>query len=149
MTTSIPPNCRTAKRAATERLSEELRSTAVDATNSADARAPAWSKSATTTCAPLRANRRTTSRPMPLAPPTTNAILRLNSASGGIRWSLASSSAQYSMRNVFERVSTGHYVDCVDEELGRNTSFFLVFAEAEQAQSRNNDHRWVGIAELG
>ena len=40
-----------------------------------------------------------TSRPMPLPPPTTSAIFRLNSRSAGIRCSFASSSAQYSIRN--------------------------------------------------
>ena len=50
---------------------------------------------------------------------------------------------------VFERVRTSHYMDRIDEELGRNASFFLVLAEAEQAQARDDDHRWVGIAKLG
>ena len=61
--------------------------------------------SATTTCAPRLASRSATSRPMPLPPPTTSAIFRLNSRSGGIRCSFASSSAQYSIRNASVRGS--------------------------------------------
>ena len=38
-----------------------------------------------------------TSRPMPLPAPTTAIICRASSFSGGMRWSLASSSSQYSM----------------------------------------------------
>ena len=44
------------------------------------------------------AARRTTSRPMPLPPPTTRATRRLSSFSGGWRRIFASSSFQYSMR---------------------------------------------------
>ena len=71
----------------------------------ATASALAAFRSATTTCAPRLASSSATSRPMPLAPPTTTAILRLNSRSGGMRCSLASSSAQYSMRNASLRGS--------------------------------------------
>ena len=55
--------------------------------------------SAATTWPPRDAICNAVSRPMPLPPPTTTTTLRLNSFSGGIRWSLASSSAQYSIRN--------------------------------------------------
>ena len=65
-------------------------------------RPPPRSASATTTCPPRLAICSATSRPMPLPPPTTTTTLRLNSFSGGIRCSLASSSAQYSIRNASE-----------------------------------------------
>ena len=58
----------------------------VNAAASSAARAAiSTSASATTTCAPFRASKSAVSRPMPLAPPTTMTILRLKSASAGMR----------------------------------------------------------------
>ena len=47
---------------------------------------------------------------MPDAAPVTSAIRVASGFGSGIRWSLASSSAQYSMRN-FSASSIGAYVD--------------------------------------
>ena len=49
-------------------------------------------------------------RPMPEPPPVTSAIRAASGFGFGIRCSLASSSAQYSMRN-FSASSIGAYVD--------------------------------------
>ena len=113
-TESNPPNCSTAARTAAAIVSREVRSSAAGCTISADDSSPASSAassaaatfwSATTTWPPRLAICSATSRPMPLPPPTTTTTLRLNSFSGGIRWSFASSSAQYSMRNASSRGS--------------------------------------------
>jgi hypothetical protein len=108
---SMPPKRMTVARNAEAMLSREVRFTADAMTISGDDTAaaslaassalPAF-MSATTTWPPRRAICSATSRPMPLAPPTTTTTFRLNSRSGGMRWSLASSSAQYSMRKASE-----------------------------------------------
>src|SRR5207248_5161363 len=49
---------------------------------------------------------------------------------------------------IFQGVGTGHHVDCVYEELSRNARFFLVLAETEYAQARDNNDRRIGIAQL-
>ena len=55
--------------------------------------------SATTTHAPSAASRRAIARPMPEPAPVTNATRPASGLGFGIRASLASSSAQYSIRN--------------------------------------------------
>ena len=55
--------------------------------------------SATTTHAPSAASRSAIALPMPDPPPVTNATRVASGLGGGSRWSLASSSAQYSIRN--------------------------------------------------
>jgi hypothetical protein len=40
-----------------------------------------------------------------------------------------------------ERVGTGHDVDGIDEELGGDARFALVFGEAEDAESTDHNHR--------
>ncbi len=47
-----------------------------------------------------------------------------------------------------ERVCPRHHVNGVDEELRGDARFALVLAEAEQAQTRNDHHRRVRIAQL-
>ena len=49
---------------------------------------------------------------------------------------------------VFERSGAGHHVDGVEEELGRNARFFLIPAEAEEADARDDDDRRVRVAQL-
>ena len=63
-----------------------------------------------TTQAPSAASRLAVALPMPEAAPVTRAIRVASGLGFGIRWSLASSSAQYSMRN-FSASSIGAYVD--------------------------------------
>ncbi len=52
-----------------------------------------------TTAAPSAARRFAIALPMPDAAPVTSAMRVASGFGAGIRWSLASSSAQYSMRN--------------------------------------------------
>ena len=59
----------------------------------------AASRSATTTQAPSAANRSAMARPIPDAAPVTSATRVASGFGLGIRASLASSSAQYSIRN--------------------------------------------------
>jgi hypothetical protein len=40
-------------------------------------------------------------------------------------------------------------VDGVDEELGGDAGFLLVFAEAEDAEAGDDDYGGVGVAEFG
>ena len=54
-------------------------------------------RSATTRWAPSAAAFSAAARPIPLPAPTITQTRRLSSLGGGIRWSFASSSAQYSM----------------------------------------------------
>ena len=56
-------------------------------------------RSAMTTHAPSAASLVAMALPMPLAAPVTSAMRVASGLGAGIRWSLASSSAQYSMRN--------------------------------------------------
>jgi len=55
--------------------------------------------SASTTHAPSPSKRRAVARPIPPAPPVTSAIWPASDFGFGMRWSLASSSSQYSMSN--------------------------------------------------
>ncbi len=68
-------------------------------------------------------------------------LLRLLGVTGLRQW----------MRNfsIFQGVRAGHNVNGIDEELGRDPRFFLILAEAEQAQARNDDDGRIGIAQLG
>ena len=68
------------------------------------------SRSAITTQAPSAASFSAIALPMPLAAPVTSAMRVASGFGAGIRWSLASSSAQYSMRN-FSDSSIGAYVE--------------------------------------
>src|SRR4030081_2592808 len=52
-------------------------------------------------------------------------------------------------RAVFERVSSCHYMDSVDEELGSDSRFLLILAKSEQAHARNDHDRRVRITQLG
>ena len=63
-----------------------------------------------TTQAPSAASFSAVALPIPEAAPVTSAIRVASGLGFGIRWSLASSSAQYSMRN-FSASSIGAYVD--------------------------------------
>ena len=63
-----------------------------------------------TTQAPSAASFFAVARPMPDAAPVTSATRVASGLGFGIRWSLASSSAQYSMRN-FSDSSMGAYDD--------------------------------------
>ena len=63
-----------------------------------------------TTQAPSAASFSAVALPMPEAAPVTSAIRVASGLGFGIRWSLASSSAQYSMRN-FSASSIGAYVE--------------------------------------
>ena len=63
-----------------------------------------------TTQAPSAASCFAMALPMPPAAPVTSAIRVASGLGFGIRWSLASSSAQYSMRN-FSASSIGAYVE--------------------------------------
>src|SRR5205823_14054469 len=47
-----------------------------------------------------------------------------------------------------KRIRSGHDVNGVDEKLGCDACLFFVFAEAKQAQSRNDDHGWIRIPEF-
>ena len=67
-------------------------------------------RSAMTTQAPSAASFSAVALPMPEAAPVTSAIRVASGFGFGIRWSLASSSAQYSMRN-FSASSIGAYVE--------------------------------------
>ena len=67
-------------------------------------------RSAITTQAPSAASFFAVARPMPDAAPVTSATRVASGLGAGIRWSLASSSAQYSMRN-FSDSSMGAYVE--------------------------------------
>ena len=68
------------------------------------------SMSATTTHAPSAARRSAIALPMPEPPPVTNATRVASGFAFGSRWSFASSSAQYSIRN-FSDSGIGAYVD--------------------------------------
>ena len=68
------------------------------------------SRSATTTHAPSAASRSAMARPMPDPAPVTSAIRVASGLGLGSRASLASSRAQYSIRN-FSDSSIGAYVD--------------------------------------
>ena len=76
--------------------------------------AAAWAfssdRSAITTQAPSAASLVAMALPMPEAAPVTSAMRVASGLGFGIRWSLASSSAQYSMRN-FSASSMGAYVE--------------------------------------
>ena len=84
-------------------------------------------------------------RPMPDPPPVTNATRVASGLGLGMRWSLASSSAQYSMRNFSassigrvrrDRLGAAHDVDGVDVELAGDPRGLLVGAEGEHADTR-------------
>ena len=76
--------------------------------------AAAWAfssdRSAITTQAPSAASLVAMALPMPEAAPVTSAMRVASGLGFGIRWSLASSSAQYSIRN-FSASSIGAYVE--------------------------------------
>ena len=103
------------------------------------------SRSATTTQAPSAASFSAVALPMPDAAPVTSATRVASGLGFGIRWSLASSSAQYSMRNFSRLVDRGvgrqalgaaHHVDGVDVELAGHAGGLLVLAVAEHADAR-------------
>ena len=113
------------------------------------------SMSATMTHAPSAARRWAMARPIPEPPPVTNATRVASGLGLGRRASLASSSAQYSMRNfsdsgigayVLNRLGAAHDVDRVDVELAGDPRGLLVRPEAEHADARNEDDRRVGTA---
>lgn len=104
-TRSTPPKASTAASKAPATCSSLVTST-VTATalsgppsSSATAAALSVSRSATTTQAPSATRRRAMALPMPLPAPVTRAIRVASGFGFGIRRSLASSRAQYSMRN--------------------------------------------------
>src|SRR2546430_12194487 len=49
---------------------------------------------------------------------------------------------------VFEGICTGHYVNCIDEELCRDAGFLLVLAKSEQSEARHDYHGRIGITQL-
>ena len=73
-------------------------------------RAASTSTSATTMAAPSSRSRMAMARPIPEPAPVTSAILPVSGLGLGRRWSLRSSSTQYSMRN-FSASEIGAYVD--------------------------------------
>lgn len=115
-TRSTPPKASTASRKAPAICSSEVTSTvtatALSGPPSSSATAAAFSafRSATTTHAPSAASRWAMALPIPLPAPVTRATRVASGFGAGIRWSLASSRAQYSMRN-FSDSSIGAYED--------------------------------------
>ena len=104
-TRSTPPKASPAAATAAATCSSSVTS-AVNGTatsafpiSSATAAARSASRSATTTHAPSAASRRAMARPIPDPAPVTRAIRVASGLGGGRRRSLASSSAQYSIRN--------------------------------------------------
>ncbi len=94
-------------------------------------------------------------RPMPEPPPVTSATRVASGFGFGIRRSLASSSAQYSIRNFSRsvdrrvrghRLGAAHHVDGVDVELAGDPGGLLVLAEAEHADAGHQHDRRVGAA---
>ena len=73
-------------------------------------RAASTSISATVMAAPSSRRRMAMARPIPEPAPVTSAILPVSGFGLGRRWSLRSSSTQYSMRN-FSASEIGAYVD--------------------------------------
>ena len=104
-TRSTPPNASTAAATAAATASSSVTSTATSTAASAEPissatfRAAASSRSATTTQAPSAASRCAVARPIPDPPPVTSATRVASGLGFGRRASLASSSAQYSIRN--------------------------------------------------
>jgi len=104
-TRSIPPNASTVASTSAQMSSSDVTSARTEiATSSppnpaATSRAVARLRSATTTQAPSAASRSAIARPMPEPAPVTRATRAASGLGRGIRWSLASSSAQYSIRN--------------------------------------------------
>ena len=116
-TRSTPPNASTAARNAATTGASSVTSTVtrdrdVRAAELARRRPPrcAASRSATTTQAPSAASRCAIALPMPDPAPVTSATRVASGLGFGIRASLASSSAQYSMRN-FSASAIGAYVE--------------------------------------
>ncbi|MCO4699491.1 hypothetical protein LRR80_05587 [Streptomyces sp. RO-S4] len=115
-TRSTPPKASTAAWNAAAICSSSVTSTvtatALSGPPSSCATRAAFSpcRSATTTHAPSAASRRAMAFPIPLPAPVTSATRVASGFGGGIRRSLASSRAQYSMRN-FSDSSIGAYVE--------------------------------------
>ncbi len=115
-TRSTPPKARAASaiEAATAAASVTSEATLIATSgppiSAATFAAASPSRSATTTHAPSAARRRAIARPMPEPAPVTRATRAARALGWGIRWSLASSSDQYSMRN-FSDSSIGWYVE--------------------------------------
>ena len=96
--------------------------------------------------------------PIPDAAPVTNAMRPWWVFGFGIRCSLASSSAQYSMRNFSaseigrvgrERLGAAHHVDRVEVELAGDAGGLLVRAVAEHADAGHEHDERVGAADRG
>ena len=115
-TRSTPPNARAAASTAacTAYASVTFATTAIARSAlpipSATSRAPSASRSATTTQAPSAPSRSAIALPIPEPAPVTSATRPASGFGLGIRWSFASSSDQYSMRN-FSLSSIGAYVE--------------------------------------
>ena len=115
-TRSSPPNASTAAStiactaSSSETSAATPTATSVPPISAAAASALAWSRSAITTQAPSAASRFAVALPIPPAAPVTRAIRVASGFGFGIRASLASSSAQYSIRN-FSASSIGAYVE--------------------------------------
>ncbi len=93
---------------------------------------------------------------MPEAAPVTSAIRVASGFGAGIRWSLASSSAQYSIRNfsdssigayVDNALGAAHHVDRVDVELAGHPGGLLVRAVGEHPDAGHQDDQRVGAAD--
>lgn len=115
-TRSTPPKASAATLKASAICASEATSTvtatALSGPPSSSATAVAFSvlRSATTTHAPSATSRCAIAFPIPLPAPVTRATRVASALGSGSRWSLASSSAQYSMRN-FSDSSIGAYED--------------------------------------
>ena len=96
--------------------------------------------------------------PMPDAAPVTSAMRPGEGLGLGIRASLASSSAQYSMRNFSDssigrvggdRFGAAHHVDGVDVELAGHAGGLFVGAEGEHAHAGDQHDGRVRAAQRG
>ena len=111
-----------------------------------------------TTQAPSAASLAAMALPIPDAAPVTSAMRVASGLGAGIRCSLASSSAQYSMRNfsdssmgayVESALGAAHHVDGVDVELAGDAGGLLVLAVAEHPDAGHQDDQRVGAAHGG
>ena len=93
--------------------------------------------------------------PMPPAPPVTSAMRPARLFGFGMRWSLASSSSQYSMskascsgrpRYSRDRRGAAHHVDGVDVELARDARRRLVLGEGDHADAGHQVDDRVRVA---